>query len=46
MIADSTLSVDDASEITSKGTHFKGTTGLFELLSRKTRIRRLLQQKI
>jgi hypothetical protein len=35
MIGDSTLSVDDASNISEKGRHFKGTRGLWELLTLK-----------
>ena len=35
MIGDSTLYVDDACDISLKGRHFKGTSGLWELLTRK-----------
>ena len=35
MIGDSTLCVDDTSDISIKGRHFKGTRGLWELLTRK-----------
>lgn len=33
MIGNSTLSVDDESDITTEGKHFKGTTGSWELLT-------------
>ena len=35
MIGDSTLSVDDTSDISIKGGHFKDTRGIFELLTHK-----------
>ena len=35
MIGDSTLFVDNSSDISIKGRHFKGTRWLWELLTRK-----------
>ena len=35
MVGDSILTVDDTSDISINGRHFKGTRGLWELLTRK-----------